>query len=122
MKQPSIAPAYAFLYPILCEAARAKGYALGMHGTLQRDLDVIAVPWTEDAASTDDLVAAIKQACDGFIFGAPEDPNDVGAPYVSPAHRPHGRLAWSIYITDRVYVDLSVMPRLPISGEEVSPQ
>jgi len=113
MKQPSIAPAYAFLYPILCEAARSKGYALAMHGTLQRDLDVIAVPWTEDAVSTDDLVAAIKQACDGFIFGAPEDPNDVGAPYVSPAHRPHGRLAWSIYITDRVYIDLSVMPRLP---------
>lgn len=49
MKEPSIAPAYTFLYPILCEAARACGYALAIHGTMQRDLDLVAVPWVDEA-------------------------------------------------------------------------
>jgi len=29
------------------------GYAIAPHGSLARDLDVIAVPWTEDAVSAE---------------------------------------------------------------------
>jgi hypothetical protein len=107
----SIAPAYAFLYPILCEAAIANGYALALHGSMKRDLDVIAVPWTDDAVSREELVEAVKRACDGWIIHAADSPNP--SPDASPAIRAHGRMAWSIYITDGVYVDLSVMPRIP---------
>jgi len=110
-KSPSIAPAYAFLYPILCEAAIAKGYALALHGSIQRDLDVIAVPWTDDAEPREVLVEAIKKACDGWIIHPGDGPEQ--SPDVSPVTRSHGRMAWSIYIADGVYIDLSVMPLSP---------
>lgn len=108
MKVPSIAPGFAFLYPILCNAAQDKGYALALHGSMQRDLDVIAVPWVYEAASADELVAAIKSACGGWIVHRPEgdDLNDG----TSPTPKPHGRVAWSIYIQPHIYIDLSVMP------------
>ena len=32
------------------ELAREIGYAIGEHGTKERDLDLIAAPWTEQAA------------------------------------------------------------------------
>ncbi len=39
------------IYPQLVEEARRHGYALAPHGSLQRDLDLIAVPWSEEAAA-----------------------------------------------------------------------
>ncbi len=108
MKQPTIAPAFAALYPLLCQVAREKGYALAIHGSMQRDLDLIAVPWTEEAASRDELVEAIKQVCGGWIIhpgkGGPPSPD------TSPSPKPHGRVAWSIYISPDCYLDLSVTP------------
>lgn len=105
---PSPAPTYATLYPRMCEVARPLGYALGLHGSMKRDLDVIACPWTEDAAAPEDLVEAIREFIDGFII---QDHTD--ARHNSPALRPHGRLAYSIHFGtgSHFYIDLSIMPR-----------
>ena len=53
------------LLPTIREAARELGYAIGLHGSLARDFDIIAVPWTEDAAHPDDLAKAIYKAAGG---------------------------------------------------------
>ena len=109
MKAPSMAPAYLGLYTLLCETAREHGYALAVHGTMQRDLDLVAIPWIEEAADAVTLATAIARRCDlalGLIQGD-------GTPLWEPARRPHGRLAWSIPLRhgDEAVVDLSVMPR-----------
>lgn len=104
MRPPSLAVGYAFLVPILAEAARSVGYALALHGTMARDLDVVAVPWTEDAADADTLVAAIEAACDGYRLAAVCGREE-------PQHKPHGRLAWVILLEGGCVIDLSVMPR-----------
>ena len=99
------AAVYAWVFPQIREVARAHGYALGLHGSMARDLDVIAVPWTEDAKPAEELVAAVVQAIGGVF--APWDE----VPDRNPACRPHGRRAWSIYFSGHMfYIDLSIMP------------
>jgi hypothetical protein len=44
--KPNYAPVYAAaMYPGLCEIFHRHGYALAVHGSLARDLDLIAIPW-----------------------------------------------------------------------------
>ena len=100
MKPPNKAPAFAFLYPHLADIARSMGYSLAIHGTMDRDLDLIACPWTEDAVAPILLVQAIGAYVDVFTptsFDGPED-------------KPCGRKAWLINMDGGVQIDISVMP------------
>lgn len=83
--------------------ARKHGYAIGVHGSLARDVDLIAAPWTDDASTARALVEAIAEALPGVIN-------------VRDHEKPHGRRGWTIYPRfmwgqDRWYLDISVMPR-----------
>jgi hypothetical protein len=106
MKPPVPAPAYAALYPILCEVARAHGYALTIHGTLQRDMDLVAIPWTDEAADPEVLVKSLRDRGQWFKF--PE-----GHPILDSDPKPHGRRAWTIPLMGETFIDLSVMPLNP---------
>ena len=58
-----------FYQSILTEvrkAARLNGYALGIHGSMRRDFDLIAVPWIEDHSTPDELAEAIQLAACGI--------------------------------------------------------
>lgn len=102
---------YAVTFAEIRETARQHGYALALHGSLRSDLDVIAVPWTEDASDEETLVKAIVETAGGFISPDPR----------SRGEKPHGRVAWTIHLggcsgtippTDRAtYIDLSIMPK-----------
>lgn len=52
--------------PAIREAAREHGYAIGLHGSLRRDMDLIAVPWSESASDKEVLAHAIAQAACGI--------------------------------------------------------
>ena len=96
-KKPSYAPAYIIgVYPALCEVAWNHGYALALHGSLQRDLDLVAIPWVDSPKSSSELLHAL---CNEFDL----EPNS------EPTQRPHGRLSWSIPLWWGAYVDLSIM-------------
>lgn len=104
---PSI---YANLYPKLVALAREHGYALAVHGSMARDFDLIAAPWTEDAASAEVLIEAIRERIGGFIVNDPAaDPADFSRH--NPQLRAHGRLGWAIQLGGGPYIDVSVMPR-----------
>lgn len=111
----SIPACYAILYMGMAKKARELGYALALHGSLVRDLDLIAVPWTEEAVSTEALVAAMIEACGGLVINdETADPYDYTRH--SPQPKPHGRLSWKICLGGSQYIDLSVTP-LRIKGE-----
>lgn len=100
---------YATLLPRLCAAARHANYGLGIHGSLQRDLDLIAVPWTEDAWPTMDFVNLMVKESTGQLVSHRAD--GIMLPPEQPALKPHGRKAWKIGLgPDGSYIDLSVMP------------
>lgn len=92
------------LFSALQQVAISNGYVL-MTRVLNNFeyLDLVAVPWTADAASEHALAQHIKMSCDGEYSQSGEE-------------NPHGRLYWWIAFTDdnsaSHYIDLSVMPRI----------
>jgi hypothetical protein len=86
--------------------ARELGYALAVHGSLARDIDLLACPWTDEAVSADELAEAIRKQAE-LSSGC-----KVYQRHDNPGHKPHGRLAYTlIYAHGQTYIDLSVMPR-----------
>lgn len=121
MKPPTRAPFYAAMYHGLCETARSLGYALAIHGTVTSDLDLIACPWIDAAVSAEELRNALMahiNACDyeGSLirFGlTPEHASEIaGRSAADKEPKPHGRIAWNLYLDNGCKVDLSVMPRI----------
>jgi hypothetical protein len=115
MKDVSPALAFALLIPELQKAGREVGYAIAVHGSLARDLDVVAIPWTDEAVSAERLIMHLLAAIDGRLRNGAtrnEDGTWTPAPASVPSVKPHGRLAWSIHVGhDGLYIDVSVMPR-----------
>lgn len=98
MKVPSSAPVYAAMYHELAEIFRSYGYALAIHGSLQRDFDLIAIPWTESPSSQEAVIRAIIAE-----FGL-RPVGDVG-------HKPHGRKVWTLaFGWGECFLDLGFMP------------
>lgn len=106
------------LLPALREIARRYGYALAVHGSLQRDIDIIACPWRDSACGPQSMVEAMYRACE-VVIGFATGPGgwtekETFAPppgsLPNPEVKPHGRLAWSILFGGGPYIDLSVMP------------
>lgn len=85
-----IAPWYAMAYVGLERIAWRYGYALALHGSMGRDLDIIAIPWTEDADEPEKLVRAFV----GFIIRN----SKVEMKPPIPMKKPHGRLSYVIPI------------------------
>ena len=99
MKPANYAPIYAGIYPELAEIARKHGHALAVHGSMARDFDIIAIPWTEDASDPQEIVDEILST-----FAVRE----VGESDVVE----HGRKRWLLSIMGTCQFDFSATPRL----------
>lgn len=76
--------------------AKSVGWAIGEHGTKERDLDLIACPWVGEACSVHALVGEILKQTSAIVTE------------VNP--KPHGRVGFIIQGYGHKIVDLSVMP------------
>lgn len=117
MKPVSPAAAYVAMIPTLTEAAREVGYALAVHGSMGRDFDIVAIPWTDEAGTAEQLILRLLAV---FPYahlthrtepkeGEKRDPSQSNGDVA--AVKPHGRLAWSLHFERGLYLDVSVMPR-----------
>ena len=98
MKEPNYAPMYCALYPELANITRHHGYALAVHGSLGRDMDLICVPWVENPSEPKDVVLAITKKFAIRVVGEPEI-------------KLHGREVWIITVGfGECFLDLSFMP------------
>ncbi len=112
--EPGLVAARCFYYakmilPAAREAAQACGYALAAHGSLARDIDLIAVPWEGPAKSPRELAEAIRVAVkavspSGECFATDWD---------HPGWKAYGRVVFSLQLGNGPYIDLSVTPRSP---------
>ena len=94
---------YLSLIPVIRLAAYPCGYAISVHGTQKRDLDIIAIPWKDDAKTADELVGKVLRYLNG-------DYEKTGK---KPGHHPHGRLVWTLlHKRGKYFIDFGVMPRL----------
>ncbi len=110
---------YAFVYDQLKQIARVRGYNLVLHGSMNRDLDLIAIPWFEYASffTEENKQGMIKEMVDligGHVMN--EDP----ASFDEFKKRYHGREVYIININRSIkepeyqdpqyYIDLSILP------------
>lgn len=88
--------------PAVREAARFHGYAVGVHGSLKRDIDLIAIAWTDQAVPAEDLVQYIRGAIGGVLGNCLQ----IG----EHSEKPHGRIAYTLVHPGFVgEIDLSVV-------------
>jgi len=96
---------------MLEQIARDHGYALAVHGSIHRDMDLIAVPWIDEASDALTLIKAFKEATKTVTI---HEDMDKHYPDCKPTQKPHGRIAYSLHVTNSGmhggYLDISVMP------------
>lgn len=84
--RPTHAPVYAAaLYPALAKECLKLGYALAVHGSVARDLDVVAVPWVESVAEPQEVIDILEKRFAVRQIGAPEI-------------KQHGRLCYTLSV------------------------
>jgi len=93
-------------FRLIWKIAREAGYSIGLHGSMKRDCDMIAAPWTEEAISAQELI-------DRLCGGLNADALPIANPKKAAVLKPHGRVAWALQIKDayKKVLDVSVMPR-----------
>lgn len=96
-----IDPDYGRAYTMIRKLAWEEGYAIGLHGSFTRDLDLIAVPWVERPCEPEHLVRRVLAAT--RMQSLPSN----------PGKKPQGRLVWTLLFPkfgDPRFIDLSIMP------------
>jgi hypothetical protein len=112
---------YELLIGPLREKARELGYAIGVHGTLKRDIDLIACPWSNGAVDPRQLAEQLRLVVEKVNGYAQPGAREVSEYFLDgcPGGKDHGRLCWTWFL-DKTgsddcrgpYIDLSVMPRI----------
>lgn len=95
---------YASIWPDLKQAATQHGWALGLHGSLATDMDIMAMPWDENASSVEDMLKSISDCFTGSIF---KDGHIV--PFYGKAN---GRVVYTMTIFSDFYLDINIIDRL----------
>lgn len=91
------------ILPAIREAARFQGYAIAVHGSLKRDIDLVAVAWTDQARPPEELVRVVQGAVGGILGNCLR--------LAEPAMKPHGRIAYTlIHPGFAGEIDLSIIP------------
>ena len=98
MKSATYAPVYCSIYPDLAELTRSFGWALAIHGSMQRDFDLICIPWTDTAGDPVQVINAITEKFALRLVG-------------DGVCKPYGRVAYTlIFGSWGTSLDLSFMP------------
>lgn len=89
------------------------GYNLVLHGSMARDLDLIAIPWVKELGNVDEMVEKFAEVLGGWVMPLTEERKKCF---------PHGRESRVVNInrdwipetkTDKqYYIDISIIPAL----------
>lgn len=107
---------YAFYFERLKVIAQDYGYNLVLHGSMNRDLDLIAIPWGETIRDYRAMLLDFSLVLGGSILNeSDEDRKRFREKF-------HGRECWIInlnrgsketdYLDPQYYIDISIIPHL----------
>lgn len=121
--KPSI---YSFYFEVIKEIGLKYGYNIVLHGSMNRDLDLIAIPWEETIGDKEQMVDEITTALGGELLD--NSRHSDGQKGIRYGLKPHGRIVYVIninrvfemkcdgfiykikeYSDPQYYIDLSVM-------------
>ena len=93
---------YACMWNDFRQAALDCGWALGLHGSLTNDMDIMTMPWVENAKPIEEMIKALE----GCLTIPQDSPH---FKTTKSTDKPHGRTVYTIHIWADFYIDLSVM-------------
>lgn len=96
---------YASIWTDLRNAAMNCGWALGLHGSLASDMDIMAMPWVDGAVPADKMVKNLIK-CFGFSDYWIEHQMQVDR-----TSKPNGRVVYTIPIYADFYIDLNIIEK-----------
>lgn len=106
---------YAVCLKPMQEIAKEMGYNLVVHGSMDRDLDLVAIPWVNDPKSEGEFI----QALDMFLRGVKYEDAGIERGYMFSV-LPGGRRSyvislnrgghWNQYTDEQYYLDISITP------------
>lgn len=120
---------YAFYFDYIKEIGLKYGYNIVLHGSINRDLDLIAIPWVENIGNRELMIDEIAELIGGNVMMQDRSVNDeIGVRF---SEMPHGRVIYIIninrdfkakfngfktviqeYADPQYYIDISVIKNL----------
>ena len=92
---------YAAMWDDIRQCAMDCGWAVALHGSLNSDMDIMAMPWVQEACTFETLIKEIVKLFDG---------NSLASTYrISYGDKPHGRVVATIPIWADFYLDISTI-------------
>lgn len=97
---------YACMLEDIRQCAMDCGWAVALHGSLASDIDIMAMPWTEEAIKFEELVNKISR-----LF----DENSLSENYtITYDEKSHNRIVATIPIWADFYIDISTIEAVPV--------
>lgn len=122
MKTTHVKPSfYAFIYERIKDIAKEHGYNLVLHGSMARDLDLIAIPWVDNPRPELELVHRI----DDIINEVPRSSEHDYQFSILPGGRNNYVInicrggEWNKYQDANYYLDISFTPQTASDKEEL---
>lgn len=95
---------YACLLESLRKIAYENGYALAIHGSCARDLDLLAIRWNEVYSTPEELVRIFVKEISGYTFG-----NLNILEITKPQIRFENQIHYTIPIINDWFIDLTII-------------
>ena len=89
---------YAAMWNDFRQAALDCGWALGLHGSLANDMDIMAMPWIKDAAHPLEMIIALKKCFD--------NPKEIT---LQETEMPNNRMVYTLSIWADFYLDINII-------------
>lgn len=109
---------YALFYEHLKKIAQDLGYNLVLHGSLDRDMDLIAIPWRDTVAEEKDLIEDFEIYLTGRSTRNPDETRDFSTlpggrhVYIIEFNRGDKRGEWNRFEDEQYYLDISITPKV----------
>jgi hypothetical protein len=92
---------YACLWEDFRKSALDCGWALGLHGSLSNDMDIMAMPWTEDATSVEIMIESMERCL--------TEPDEQIFKTKRSTDKPNKRIVYTIHIFADFYLDINII-------------
>lgn len=101
---------YAACLSSLQPIARELGYNLLIHGSMDRDMDLVAVPWVDDPKPELELIRAFDQCLRGLTSTGNYDHSMMPGGRSNYIIQLNRGMKWNNYLDEQWYLDISITP------------
>jgi len=92
---------YACMWEDFRKSALDCGWALGLHGSLNSDMDIMAMPWIEEAKPIEEMIESLELCL--------TKPDEQIFKTTKSIDKPNNRVVYTIHIFADFYLDINII-------------